>query len=360
MGKLKFLEHVEVYRDHHYNTFPSILKRSDGMLVAGFRQATDRQFAYGSVTHIDPTSKAVYVTSRDGKTWNRQPGIIYDDFLHGVQDPCLNILSDGTLFVTFFMWKVFEAAAVAERKPDDILQYGRWLARLDNVYSIRSADGGQSWDEPIALPFYPVALRGNCTELADGSIVAPLYGKEDGTYNVIIVRTEDRGQTWARLATIPGCDGYDFEEPHLYRTASGKLVAFIRTWKKEGEPGRETDRMPLYTAESLDDGKTWSRPVKREFYSPSPFHVVRLASGNVLLSYGCRHKPYGIRAAILDAECVNWDEVQEVVLRDDGLGFDLGYTSAVQMDDGRILITYYYCDQENGERYIAGTLCRES
>lgn len=360
MKTLAIVETMEIYRDHHYNCFPSVVKREDGTIVAGFRQATDRQFAYGGATHVDSTSKAVYVTSSDGKTWNRQPGIIHDDFFHGVQDPCLNLLSDGTLFATFFMWKVLEASSVVERKPDDHLLYDRWLGRIDNVYSIRSTNGGQSWDEPIALPFHPVALRGNCAELADGSLLAPLYGIEDGTYNVVIARTEDRGKTWTRHATIPGCDGYHFEEPHLYRTASGKLVAFIRTIKKEGEPDRDADRMPLYTAESLDDGKTWSRPVKREFYSPSPFHAVRLASGNVLLSYGHRHKPYGIRAAILDAECGNWDDVQEVVLRDDGSGDDIGYTSGVQLDDGRILIAYYYYDRHKGERYIAGTLCRES
>ncbi len=358
MGKLRLVKHAVIFRDHHYNSFPNVIKLKGGKAIVCFRQATDRMKVFGEVSHIDPTSKAVFVTSDDGEIWSEKPQIIYDDFLYGVQDPCINVLQDGTIFVTFFMWKVLDKVDVTDTRFGDHVQYDRWVGRLDHVYSIRSRDGGKTWDEPIPLPFLSSALRGNCVEMHDGAIIAPLYGAEGDSCNVMIVRTEDCGQTWTHYSTILACDGYDFEEPNLYRTESGKIVAFIRTTSKETMDSG-SNRNPLYTSESLDNGKTWSQPVRHRIYSPSPYHAVRLSSGNVLLTYGYRHRPFGIRAVLVDAECRQIDQAEETILREDGIGEDIGYTSSVQFEDGRILVTYYYYS-ENGERYIAGSWCEEN
>ncbi len=48
-----------------------------------------------------------------------------------------------------------------------------------------------------------------------------------------------------------------------------------------------------------------------------------------------------------------------MILRDDGLGFDIGYPTSAQLDNGDILVTYYYFNEDKGVRYIAGTLSRE-
>src|SRR5690606_29271063 len=143
---------------------------------------------------------------------------------------------------------------------------------------------------------------------------------------------------------------YTLYEPTLHLTPSGKLVVFCRSSRRQAE-GHVTERQPLLTAESFDGGRTWSHFSVRRFASPSPFHALRLNSGNVLVTYGYRHKPYAIRAFLLDAECTDFEQAKEIVLRDDGSGFDLGYTSAVQLPDGHILVTYYY-DDETGTKFI--------
>jgi hypothetical protein len=71
--------------------------------------------------------------------------------------------------------------------------------------------------------------------------------------------------------------------------------------------------------------------------------------------YGYRHKPYGIRARILDAECTNAATAEEIVLRDDGGSGDIGYPWAAMMKDGRALVAYYL-NQDDGTRHIAGTI----
>ena len=63
-----------------------------------------------------------------------------------------------------------------------------------------------------------------------------------------------------------------------------------------------------------------------------PLNALRLPDSRVLLTYGYRHKPYGIRARILNAECTDFATAPEIVLRDDGINGDLGYSWPVQLD----------------------------
>lgn len=356
MKNLIPIQHMNIYKDANYNTFPSVVKRPDGSILVGFRQAPDRRPAYGH-GHLDPSSKAVTVKSTDGINWGKEVSILYDHFLYGVQDPSLNQLRDGTLLATFFMWKVMDQEDVTERGHRDKAVYGKWVAKPAGVCTTRSTDGGETWDEPIPFPI-PGAVRGNGVELDDNSVLIPLYCRQEGGLShVRIMRTSDRGQSWSTLAVIESEDGHHFHEPTLHKTPAGKLIIFTRSLNSQIELGQEERRSPLYTFESEDNGHTWSRPVQRAYYSPSPFHALQLDNGTVMLTYGYRQKPYGIRVILLDQECVNWEDAQEIVLREDGEGFDIGYTSAVQLDDGKVLVTYYYFDKDDGFRYIAGTLC---
>lgn len=366
MTNLNKVKDMTIFKDHNYNTFPNVIKLHDGTIFTAFRQAPDWQ-KFGMVTHIDPASKAVYITSKDdGNTWDENVNILYDDFIYGVQDPCVNLLKDGTIFTTFFMWKAFEKNDVELLDTDRIIN-DKWIGRQDRVYSIRSNDSGKTWDEPIAiecLDNIQVAVRGNIVELEDETILLPVYGAGgiDKQSEAILLKTKDRGITWEKVTTIASMEGYDLVEPNIFKTKSDKLVAFIRSHQIGGRSVYESDNFkssPLITCESYDNGETWSEPIKRNIYSPSPFHILQLSSGNVLVSYGYRYKPFGIRAFVLDSECTDFDNTKEYVLREDGLGTDIGYTSAVQLNNGDILITYYYYEDKDSLRYIAGTICRE-
>ena len=86
-----------------------------------------------------------------------------------------------------------------------------------------------------------------------------------------------------------------------------------------------------------------------------PLHALRLPDNRVLLTYGYRHQPYGIRARILNPECTDYRTAPEFVLRDDGGTTDLGYTWSVQLDKKQVLVVYYF-NIGNGPRHIAGTI----
>jgi hypothetical protein len=200
-------------------------------------------------------------------------------------------------------------------------------------------------------------IRGNLAELDDGSLLLPMYIRTESDSVAIVVVSTDKGRTWTYLSQLAKVEDHMFHEPNLFRTASGKLVALLRTTDtRAGMPNE--NKHPLYTSESYDNGRTWTNVQEHAIYSPSPFHALQLQSGQVLLTYGHRYPAYGVHAYLLDGECTNIDEAEPVVLRDDGLGRDIGYTNAVQLDNGDILIAYYYIDGD-GKRYIAGTMCRE-
>ena len=82
--------------------------------------------------------------------------------------------------------------------------------------------------------------------------------------------------------------------------------------------------------------------------------MIRLADGRVCLTYGCRAAPYGIRARLSADGGKTWDE--EITLRGQGGGRDLGYPRSAQRSDGLIVTVYYFQDEPDGDRYIAATI----
>lgn len=344
MSTLKPVDHFIICKNsEHLNSFPTIVKRPDGSYYLAFRQAKNYTPIYGNTQHIDPKSRGVYMTSPDGLHWDPDGlRVLYDDFLYGVQDPCVTLLNNGSLLATIFLWKVYEPDAGETGR----LVYDHWIAIADKSYAIRSADGGITWDEPTVMR--EGALRGNGVQLSDGSILVANY-----TGGIRINKSRDGGHNWSEIATIPNYDGYALSEPNLYITESGKIVCFSRSSK-----GAANTNNPLITIESTDGGVTWGTPrLSSTINTPNPYSLLRLNNGQVLLTYGYRHRPYGIRAKLLDAECTNIDEAPEITIRNDAYGADIGYTSAVQLDDGRVLVVYYFYDEASGPKYIAGTVC---
>ena len=136
-----------------------------------------------------------------------------------------------------------------------------------------------------------------------------------------------------------------FNETSLYETPKGDLVAFMRTADFDDHTA---------VARSMDHGKSF-QPWQDAGFQGHPHYALRLPDQRVLLVYGYRHPPFGIRARVLDAECTNLASAPEIVLRDDGGNGDLGYPWATLLSKHRALVVYYF-NSANGTRHIAGTL----
>ena len=106
---------------------------------------------------------------------------------------------------------------------------------------------------------------------------------------------------------------------------------------------------------SPDDGRSWyTLDQPRINNAGNPATLTRLEDGRIVMVYGWRRAPYGIRVRISSDEGQTWSE--ETILRSDGQSWDLGYPRTVQRADGKIVTAYYFNDHRAKERYIAATL----
>jgi sialidase-1 len=352
------IKDVVIYGERRfYSAFPSIVRRPDGELLTAFRRAPDRRLngAIG-VRHTDPNSYLVLVRSRDnGETWDKEPSLIYAHPEAGSQDPCMVQLSDGTLLCTSYAWYQMPADSVRTEKSGPPF-------RFLGGYLVRSTDGGHTWGGPILPPpvpgrnitdpfgrQLPVYNRGAMCQGRDGRLYWVIhYGKDPGQLygsDVHLMISADGGLTWTYSAPVATDNKVWFNEACMYETPAGDLVSFIRT-----------DNFDDHTvvARSTDHGRSFAQ-WQDVGWQGHPHHAIRLPDNRVFLVYGYRHKPYGIRARILNPECTDVATAPEIVLRDDGGNGDLGYPWAVALPDRRILATYYF-NNLNGTRYIGGTL----
>jgi sialidase-1 len=156
----------------------------------------------------------------------------------------------------------------------------------------------------------------------------------------------DHGNTWEYSCPVAGDEKITFNETSIHETSEGDLVAFMRT-ENFG------DRTAV--ARSTDGGKSFGQWQDTGVVG-HPHYALRLPDERVLLVYGYRHAPApGIRARVLDSECTNISTAAEILLRDDGGSWDLGYPWATRIADDRALVVYYF-NEKDGPRFIAGTI----
>lgn len=350
---------IVVYQNESfYSAFPSIVRRDSGELIVAFRRAPDRRvFGEGGSNHTDPNSYLVLVRSQDnGETWTTEPELILAHPFGGSQDPCMIQLNDGSIVCSSYGWaRVSDEAKV---KFPDSLRHNNFV--FMGGYMVRSEDGGKTWGELIVPPPVP----GSVTDNVFGA-PAPAYnrgamaqGKNGRLYWAVasqpklaprraethLMISDDGGNTWEYSCPIASDEKASFNETSLTITPNGDIVAFMRT----ADFGDQT-----VIARSTDGGKSFE-PWKAAGWQGHPHYALRLPDERVLLIYGFRHEPFGIRARVLNAECTDFKTAPEMILRDDGTGGDLGYPWATMTADGKILVTYYFHDA-TGNRHIAGT-----
>jgi hypothetical protein len=360
-GVRKVSDSVIYQENRFYATFPSLVQRPDGELLVAFRRAPSR-VALGEKgeSHVDPNSYLVQVRSRDGgATWTKEPELIYAHAFGGSQDPCLLQLRDGTLLCSSYGWAFLQPEAAAALTPR-VFPIRPGVVFLGG-YLVRSADGGRTWQGPIYPPHIapeinhdihgrplPAYNRGAMYEGASGRlfwvVAATDSAQPKKTSNHLLV-SDDRGTTWRYSAPVAVDAKVTFNEASAYETPKGDVVAFLRTANFDDQ---------ACIARSTDGGKTF-QPWQGMGFKGHPLQATRLPDQRVLLVYGYRHKPYGIRARILNAECTDYATAPEIVLRTDGGTTDIGYPWSVVLDDRRVLVVYYF-NLANGPRHIAATV----
>ncbi|MBO9592508.1 MAG: exo-alpha-sialidase [Niabella sp.] len=348
-----------IYKDSLFHcAFPSVIRKKDGSYLLAFRRAPERRVLGERVTtHVDPNSYLMQLTSKDGLHWPAAPSLLYAHPFGGSQDPCLLQLRNGNLLCASYGWSFPNADALAQLKTP---YFKAANAVFLGGYLLRSADNGHTWSAPIYPPSVPAEVhyspyrnklpaynRGALCEGRNGTIYWVVAATDDfaskKTSNYLLT-SADGGKSWSYQSVVAKDPRISFNETSIYETPKGDLVAFMRT-ANAGDTA--------CIARSKDGGKTFRwEPMG---FMGHPLQALRLPDNRVLVTYGYRHAPHGIRARVLNAECTDFNTAKEWIIRADATSTDIGYPWAIMLDRTRILIVYYY-NINNGPRSIEGTL----
>ena len=345
-----------------YFAWPTVTKLDGDRLIAvssGFRRE-----------HIDPEGKVAAWFSEDGgKTWS-EPQILADTLLDDRDSGV--VYWNGKIIVSWF------CASKAYYLNNNASKYKAWAATIPDDYDTKymggnyiiSEDGGLTWSEIYCMPegmFTPHGLIIN----PQGGLTSVGYLKYDkatkrwGTG--IAVRTttgemDENGFIWSEAIVIADSNtqySMDFQEPYGIYNDNGVLIVVMRADKG------------LYQCELQPGATKFSAWHKIAFVQETPAHMIQHSSGVMIMTYGYRgiyidpvtgatvsyternkDLTLGIRARLSYDGGLTW--TREVILSC-GLSpasnsSDWGYTSTVELSDGKLLTLFY---QRTGSETMA-------
>lgn len=317
-----------------YHGWPTCALLPDGRIMVV--SSADR------VGHVCPFGKVVAYESGDcGESWS-EPRILADGPLDD-RDAGILVTRSGTILVNWFT-SVCWLNQVAKPEHSKWGEIAEEITLKDVVehlgfWMIRSTDGGKTWKKKQSMPVN--SPHGPC-QLSDGSLL--YIGKALSTYTELLggsrhdiipvsARSTDDGVTWEVIGRIPVARMQAWEcyhELHAVEASDGTIIGHIRNHIRYGA-------VETWQTRSPDKGRTWTEPTMVTYGYPS--FLSALPDGLLLMSYGYRREPYGVRTRVSNDNGKNWGE--EMIIADDAKFSDMGYPSTINLPDGRLFTVWY-------------------
>jgi len=309
--------------------FPEIARLDDGRLAMVYYWSNEHSPGIPG----GESGQIRWTESADGGTTWSEPRVLIDTPADD-RDPQITQLRDGNLLLTWFQteWAGYPDVA----------------ATITGTYVARSADGGQTWSDPVLVESsmscgcgprsgaYNLgwsAESGEVVELDDGDLLIPLYGtRPDAALGrASVVRSTDGGRTWPleNEVMLPAPPGVGLSETEVAVLPGGRVTAVIR-------PGLVSD--------SFDGGRTWTvaTPVPWSMQAPD---LLTLPGGKVLLTYG--GNDYGSNEPVIGRllrRTQTWTDTSPVLLYMSKQNVDQGDPSSAVVHGSRFLTVSYDTD----------------
>ena len=195
-----------------------------------------------------------------------------------------------------------------------------------------SSDNGNTWteDKPFFHDTFGWLPRNLPIYLADGSLILPLsdelHGHTSDGQGVdlsFFLRTRDNGATWTKSGIMRGG-----EQPTFIQKSDGSLLAYLRV------------KPNIVASESHDVGKTWTVPKPTQWKNPdSGISMTRLRNGHLLLVFNNEDDS---RTPLHIARSVDEGRTWEKPLVLETNPGEYSYPSILQTPDGKIHIIYTF------------------
>lgn len=337
-------KHVIVYHEPgRFGAWPAnngIWNWGDEILV-GFMQAYYKENKYHhSVNYAKPMRRKLARSLDGGETWT-------------VEDPD-NFVNDGV-------------KPVELKEPVNFAHPDLAMRFIGSGFFV-SYTRGKTWNGPFRWPDFGL---GDITTRTDYLVSGPkecfffLSAKDQRVIATLqdrafCARSTDGGRTIEFMSWMAETDTIRSVMPATVRISDTHLITAMR--RRYDPPLESKKTLPknyITVHESRDNGKNWTylstvAQTDKGIRNGNPPSMVRLNDGRLCVTYGYRNIPYSIRARISSDNGQTWSK--EILLRDDGRKFDIGYTRSVVRADGKIATVYYFTTEQIKEMHIAATI----
>ncbi len=369
--RLRDADHMVVYRrEKEFVGWPHTMgfwNMGDGEIL---QQVTSLDSSYESADAISHDnigrggggSRSVALRSKDwGRTWDGA-------------SPVFNMMNNRAADMA-------NATTMGDLQPIDFLDRNVLIANSGTAFGLPdgrtvvrvSKDRGRTWSPPIGVPLDGLhSLSGMNSVLIrpDGTALIWLMevDKEGWNRHPCVYALPPRGTDFHFLTFITkkadpwgNADGdytstfrfggHRWFYPRGYMLPSGRMLCVLRSQR---DP-RGVMWTEVYASD--DGGRTWAFLSRVNDFG-SPGSLVRLPDGRLVMVYGYRLMPAGIRATVSEDEGRTWGP--ELIVRDDGGSWDLGYPNAWVTDDGKIGVIYYFNSKDDKVQVNGGVrhICR--
>jgi len=238
--------------------------------------------------------------------------------------------------------------------------------RVGGSFSI-SYDRGRTWKGRYKFNGIDFGMSSRHAYMVEGEkqcifwLSAPQPDVNGSNHNdrSFMARTTDGGQTVKFVSWLTDQKSIRIRSvmPSAARISASRLVATTRRKIKNYNTRKNFNW--IEASISNDNGASWQYLSKvsdtdRGEENGSPPAMVRLPDGRLVVAYGYRSWPLGIRARISDDEGKTWSD--EIVLRDDGNIWDLGYPRMMLRPDGKLVTIYYHNTPQHPGPHIVATI----
>ncbi|MEI9852737.1 MAG: sialidase family protein [Sphingomonas sp.] len=345
------VDHKIVFRDDkRYSGWTYVIgfwnMRDGELLQSFFSVPTD--YSSADAVHQDKLprhlGKVYTVRSKDhGRTWSK---------------PVIDMMANVTRG-----WE--NARTLADLGPIDYLDSNvlvannsvRGFGAPNSQTSINvSRDRGKSWSPSLLVPLDGLPNHSGMNSYMvrpDGTAMIWLMesGKEGWNRHPLVFALPPRGTDFHFLSMITevhdpkgAADGGDrtttlrfgghrWMYPRGWMLPSGRILCTLRSQR---DP-RGIMWTEVYFSD--DGGRTWDFLSRVNDFG-APASLVVMPDGRIVAVYGYRLMPAGIRCKVSEDQGRTWGP--ELIVRDDGGSWDLGYPNAWATDDGKVGVIYWF------------------